>query len=121
MTDAEWNALRMALGVGWPHAPKLEYEILREWRRILDELPGPRVLEAVAGLMRSGREFPPPVGVIYHRAMEIGERPPELMPFEEMNAASLAAQERISGTGPEPLRVIVGAERLRLRAAEEPS
>jgi hypothetical protein len=44
-----------------------------------------------------------------------------LPPFEEMNTVKLAEQERISAAGPEPLRVIVSAERLRLRADEASS
>ncbi|HBV94676.1 MAG: hypothetical protein ABSC16_14330 [Candidatus Dormibacteria bacterium] len=121
MTDVEWEMVMALWEAAWPDAHALPREAEVHWREVLDSLSVGEVLATLRSLEEDGERFRPNAGMVYHRALDYRERPPELMSFEEMNAAGLAEQERISGAGPEPLRVIVGAERLRLRAAEESS
>lgn len=121
MTNVEWEMVMAFWEAAWPDAPALPREAEAHWREVLEPLPFAEVLAALRSLEEDGRAFRPSGGEVFHRALSYRERPPELPPFEEMNTVKLAEQERISAAGPEPLRVIVSAERLRLRADEASS
>ena len=67
--------IHIFVGEAWPHSDKpvdddrlaLQLEI---WSEVLDGLEFDETREAVVKLMKEGREFAPPVGVIRKKALE---------------------------------------------------
>jgi hypothetical protein len=70
MTRSEWLRIAARLMKLWPHQT-IPDDALAEWYQLLADIPADAVNAAVTALATSGREFPPPAGVIRAKATEL--------------------------------------------------